>query len=74
MRTQSSHGGAGACAAWLERYFRPRERIDTSPPVADEVVPTTCYMCACRCGIRVHLLDGGIRYIDGNPGTRSIAA
>jgi len=28
---------------------------------------TTCYMCACRCGIRVHLKDGDIRYIDGNP-------
>jgi sulfite dehydrogenase (quinone) subunit SoeA len=52
---------------WLERYFRPRERIDPSPIVADEVVPTTCYMCACRCGIRVHLKDGAIRYIDGNP-------
>ena len=52
--------------AWLDRYFRPREQIDPSPPVADEVVPTTCYMCACRCGIRVHLLDGRIRYIDGN--------
>ncbi len=24
-------------------------------------------MCACRCGIRVHLRDGVIRYIDGNP-------
>ena len=52
---------------WLQRYFRPRERIDTSPKVADEVVPTTCYMCACRCGIRVHLKDGAVRYIDGNP-------
>ena len=28
---------------------------------------TTCYMCACRCGIRVHLKDGRIRYIEGNP-------
>jgi len=28
---------------------------------------TTCYMCACRCGIRVHLRDGQVRYIDGNP-------
>ena len=24
-------------------------------------------MCACRCGIRVHLEDGEVRYIDGNP-------
>ena len=28
---------------------------------------TTCYMCACRCGIRVTLTDGEIRYIEGNP-------
>ena len=32
-----------------------------------EVKTTTCYMCACRCGIRVHLRNGEIRYIDGNP-------
>jgi len=32
-----------------------------------EVKNTTCYMCACRCGIRVHVRDGEVRYIDGNP-------
>ena len=32
-----------------------------------EVKNTTCYMCACRCGIRVTLRDGDIRYIQGNP-------
>ena len=32
-----------------------------------EVKTTTCYMCACRCGIRVHLRDGAVRYIDGTP-------
>ncbi len=32
-----------------------------------DVRKTTCYMCACRCGIRVHLRDGEVRYIDGNP-------
>ncbi|MBI3370262.1 MAG: molybdopterin oxidoreductase family protein [Betaproteobacteria bacterium] len=32
-----------------------------------ETKTTTCYMCACRCGIRVHLEDGKVRYIDGNP-------
>ena len=32
-----------------------------------EVKETTCYMCACRCGIRVHLRDGQVRYIEGNP-------
>ena len=44
-----------------------QEKIATSRPVADTVKTTTCYMCACRCGIRVHLRDGKIRYIDGNP-------
>ena len=38
-----------------------------SPGAATETRNTTCYMCACRCGIRVHLRDGVIRYIDGNP-------
>lgn len=39
-----------------------------APPAAHtEVKTTTCYMCACRCGIRVHLRDGELRYIDGNP-------
>lgn len=32
-----------------------------------EIKHTTCYMCACRCGIRVHMRDGEVRYIDGNP-------
>jgi anaerobic selenocysteine-containing dehydrogenase len=40
--------------------------IDTSPVVSDEVKRTTCYMCACRCGIKVHLKDGAVRYIEGN--------
>lgn len=44
-----------------------QERVDTSPKVSDEVKKTTCYMCACRCGIRVHLKDGEVRYIEGNP-------
>ena len=32
-----------------------------------EIKKTTCYMCACRCGIRAHLRDGELVYIDGNP-------
>ena len=40
--------------------------VATSPTVSDEVKKTTCYMCACRCGIDVHLKDGEIRYIQGN--------
>lgn len=30
-----------------------------------DVKTTTCYMCACRCGICVHLREGEVRYIDG---------
>jgi anaerobic selenocysteine-containing dehydrogenase len=41
--------------------------IDTSLKTWDEIKTTTCYMCACRCGIRVHLKDGTVKYIDGNP-------
>lgn len=41
--------------------------IEYSAPIGDEVRTTTCYMCACRCGIRVHLKDGEVRYIEGNP-------
>jgi anaerobic selenocysteine-containing dehydrogenase len=48
------------------RARRDRARVDTSPAVSDEVRYTTCYMCACRCGIKVHLADGQIRYIEGN--------
>ena len=40
--------------------------IDLSPKVSDEIRRTTCYMCACRCGINVHLRDGQVRYIEGN--------
>lgn len=47
------------------------EGLDTSPHVSDEIRHTTCYMCACRCGINVHLRkdEAGnpkIRYIEGN--------
>jgi sulfite dehydrogenase (quinone) subunit SoeA len=40
--------------------------LDRSPPVSDEVGRTTCYMCACRCGINVHLTSGKVSYIEGN--------
>jgi anaerobic selenocysteine-containing dehydrogenase len=41
-------------------------RVALHRPVADEVRKPTCYMCACRCGIDVHIKDGKIRYIEGN--------
>ena len=40
--------------------------LDLDVPSADRIAFTTCYMCACRCGIKVHLKDGRIRYIQGN--------
>ena len=46
--------------------FGHRDTIDYSQPIGDEVAYTTCYMCACRCGIKVHLKDGKLRYIEGN--------
>ena len=49
-----------------EKSTQWSDGIDTSPQVADEIKYTTCYMCACRCGIKVHLKDGKVRYIQGN--------
>ncbi|WP_367383364.1 molybdopterin oxidoreductase family protein [Roseobacter sp. HKCCD8198] len=45
--------------------------LDLSPDVSDEIRQTTCYMCACRCGINVHLRADAngtpkVRYIEGN--------
>ena len=42
-------------------------KLELSPSPGDTVKATTCYMCACRCGIKVWLKDGSIRYIQGNP-------
>src|SRR5215472_1997495 len=48
------------------RAPREADGVDLSPVVSDEVRQTTCYMCACRCGIDVHIKDGQVRYIQGN--------
>jgi sulfite dehydrogenase (quinone) subunit SoeA len=42
-------------------------QLELNKPISDEVKQTTCYMCACRCGINVHIKDGQVRYIEGNP-------
>jgi anaerobic selenocysteine-containing dehydrogenase len=49
----------------------PPPAIDLSPAPGDRIAKTTCYMCACRCGIDVHLKDGPdgspqVAYIEGN--------
>ena len=41
-------------------------KIELHAKVGDHVAKTTCYMCACRCGIDVHIRDGKVRYIEGN--------
>jgi anaerobic selenocysteine-containing dehydrogenase len=59
---------------WLPASFRQLRRgraestevPHSSPRIPGEIKYTTCYMCACRCGIKVHLDDGRIRYIEGN--------
>ncbi len=54
----------------LDRLFsngQPLHDPLTPPPGDTEVKTTTCYMCACRCGIKVHLRDGEVRFIEGNP-------
>lgn len=40
--------------------------LNLSPKVSDEIRKTTCYMCACRCGINVHMKKGKVAYIEGN--------
>ncbi len=41
-------------------------KLNLSPKVSDEIRKTTCYMCACRCGINVHMKGGKVAYIEGN--------
>src|SRR5258708_14631410 len=68
MRVEAGAGDAGAAEREqrARRHDARREAIDTSPSVHDEGKTTTCYMCACRCGIKVHLKNGRIRHITGN--------
>ena len=42
-------------------------QTDSQPRKDVEIKSTTCYMCACRCGINVTLEKGEVRYIEGNP-------
>lgn len=43
------------------------DKVELARTSGDAVACTTCYMCACRCGVRVHLRNGKVRYLDGNP-------
>ena len=44
-----------------ENNSEPVIDLQTNP--ADEIKTTTCYMCACRCGIKVYLKDGQVRHL-----------
>ena len=69
MRAPQIRGANSAPSQWpLSDTRAPAEGdgVDTSPTVSDRIAKTTCYMCACRCGIDVHLKDGKVRYISGN--------
>ncbi|GMG81189.1 molybdopterin oxidoreductase family protein [Paralimibaculum aggregatum] len=65
-------GAEGAARANPGTGGGTEPRLELSPRVGDRVAKTTCYMCACRCGIDVHIRDDGpggvprIRHIEGN--------
>ncbi|MEM1430271.1 MAG: molybdopterin-dependent oxidoreductase [Pseudomonadota bacterium] len=55
----------------LPAKMTPTPAPDLQVRVGDRVARTTCYMCACRCGISVHLKDDPsgtprVSYIEGN--------
>jgi anaerobic selenocysteine-containing dehydrogenase len=68
-RAGATHQGwFAAPEASTDRHaMMPHAHLNLNLPTGEKVETTTCYMCACRCGIRVHLKDGRVRYIDGNP-------
>jgi len=51
-------------ASGLSYYADPANYEDHSK---QEVKYTTCYMCACRCGVKVYVEDNKLRYLKGNP-------
>ncbi len=40
--------------------------VKTENHAKQEIKYSTCYMCACRCGIKVTLEEGKVRFIQGN--------
>ena len=64
QRIRQSRVGVGYHSCPRPRRVAPRSPpmphadLKLHEPVGDEVKTTTCYMCACRCGIQVHLKDG----------------
>jgi anaerobic selenocysteine-containing dehydrogenase len=67
MTARSAANAAPSQRPLADTHAPPEpDGVDPSPAVSDEVRKTTCYMCACRCGIDVHIKDGQVRYIAGN--------
>ncbi|MGV6801516.1 MAG: molybdopterin oxidoreductase family protein [bacterium] len=50
----------------LNPFETVKETVETAVKPSDEIKTTTCYMCACRCGVKVHLKNGKVRYLEGN--------
>ena len=44
-----------------------RSRGIAGEATPDTVKTTTCYMCACRCGVRVTVRNGRVVHVEGNP-------
>jgi anaerobic selenocysteine-containing dehydrogenase len=55
---------SSASVPGIPRVDRPLKSEDVS---AQTTHYSTCYMCACRCGIKVTLENGRVRFIQGNP-------
>ena len=53
--------------ASLETPIHEPVRITGELDANNVIKTTTCYMCACRCGIKVHVRGDEVRYIEGNP-------
>jgi anaerobic selenocysteine-containing dehydrogenase len=65
-RRSAANAAPSQCPLPAARAPQEADGVNLSPAVSDEVRRTTCYMCACRCGINVHIKDGQLRYIQGN--------
>jgi anaerobic selenocysteine-containing dehydrogenase len=66
QRDMAAAGMADGAAAGraVPREDRPLAAEDLA---AQTTHYSTCYMCACRCGIKVTLEHGRVRFIQGNP-------
>ena len=65
MLMQSLH--IASISKWPDMNRADPVGITTALDAGNVVKTTTCYMCACRCGIKVHVRGDEVRYIEGNP-------